>query len=181
MGPLKFYILYRTFGLYVLSRVKLCLFWFCNGLSLADLRVWRTNPGSVFDYDPAEDNIQSRSLHMMSGKMRHFEASWRAMFKVGSTTCNQPAFTVDVLFFILLSRTQCVQTNILKTEKWKWSLWCHGCIFHFPDSASPAPQQGALPLHQRLERFGWWEVRGVPGRRPPHVPLQQRLHGLLHR
>ncbi|MGH0154124.1 UNVERIFIED_CONTAM: hypothetical protein FKN15_026264 [Acipenser sinensis] len=31
-----------------------------------DLRVWRTNPGSVFDYDPAEDNIQSRSLHSMS-------------------------------------------------------------------------------------------------------------------
>uniref|UniRef100_G3N6X8 Nebulin n=1 Tax=Gasterosteus aculeatus TaxID=69293 RepID=G3N6X8_GASAC len=31
-----------------------------------NLRVWRTNPGSVFDYDPAEDNIQSRSLHMMS-------------------------------------------------------------------------------------------------------------------
>ena len=35
--------------------------------SLAGLRVWRTNPGSVFDYDPAEDNIQSRSLHMISG------------------------------------------------------------------------------------------------------------------
>ncbi|XP_056146105.1 nebulin [Lampris incognitus] len=34
--------------------------------TLTDLRVWRTNPGSVFDYDPAEDNIQSRSLHMMS-------------------------------------------------------------------------------------------------------------------
>ncbi|KAI4876854.1 hypothetical protein NFI96_011088 [Prochilodus magdalenae] len=34
--------------------------------TIADLRVWRTNPGSVFDYDPAEDNIQSRSLHMMS-------------------------------------------------------------------------------------------------------------------
>ncbi|XP_057407768.1 nebulin isoform X7 [Balaenoptera acutorostrata] len=31
------------------------------------LRVWRTNPGSVFDYDPAEDNIQSRSLHMING------------------------------------------------------------------------------------------------------------------
>nr|XP_033800807.1 nebulin isoform X21 [Geotrypetes seraphini] len=31
-----------------------------------DLRVWRTNPGSIFDYDPAEDNIQSRSLHMLS-------------------------------------------------------------------------------------------------------------------
>ncbi|XP_033020609.1 nebulin isoform X10 [Lacerta agilis] len=31
-----------------------------------DLRVWRTNPGSVFDYDPAEDNIQSRSLHLIT-------------------------------------------------------------------------------------------------------------------
>ncbi|XP_048834928.1 nebulin isoform X16 [Brienomyrus brachyistius] len=34
--------------------------------TITDLRVWRTNPGSVFDYDPAEDNIQSRSLHKMS-------------------------------------------------------------------------------------------------------------------
>lgn len=34
---------------------------------LSGLRVWRTNPGSVFDYDPAEDNIQSRSLHMING------------------------------------------------------------------------------------------------------------------
>ncbi|KAM6892583.1 nebulin-like [Xenentodon cancila] len=33
--------------------------------TITDLRVWRTNPGSVFDYDPAEDNIRSRSLHMM--------------------------------------------------------------------------------------------------------------------
>uniref|UniRef100_A0A8P0TTF4 Nebulette n=1 Tax=Canis lupus familiaris TaxID=9615 RepID=A0A8P0TTF4_CANLF len=32
------------------------------------LRVWRTNPGSVFDYDPAEDNIQSRSLHLLNGR-----------------------------------------------------------------------------------------------------------------
>ncbi|XP_038645940.1 nebulin isoform X4 [Scyliorhinus canicula] len=37
-----------------------------EGESLTGLRVWRTNPGSVFDYDPAEDNIQSRSLHMLS-------------------------------------------------------------------------------------------------------------------
>ncbi|KAM9305836.1 nebulin [Gastrophryne carolinensis] len=37
---------------------------------LNDLRVWRTNPGSVFDYDPAEDNIQSRSLHMLSVQAR---------------------------------------------------------------------------------------------------------------
>lgn len=38
-----------------------------KAVSLTGLRVWRTNPGSVFDYDPAEDNIQSRSLHMISG------------------------------------------------------------------------------------------------------------------
>ncbi|XP_041432082.1 nebulin isoform X10 [Xenopus laevis] len=37
---------------------------------LSDLRVWRTNPGSVFDYDPAEDNIQSRSLHMLTVQAR---------------------------------------------------------------------------------------------------------------
>uniref|UniRef100_A0A8C6GUW6 Nebulin n=1 Tax=Mus spicilegus TaxID=10103 RepID=A0A8C6GUW6_MUSSI len=34
--------------------------------AITGLRVWRTNPGSVFDYDPAEDNIQSRSLHMIN-------------------------------------------------------------------------------------------------------------------
>ncbi|KAJ8283053.1 hypothetical protein COCON_G00055720 [Conger conger] len=34
--------------------------------TITGLRVWRTNPGSVFDYDPAEDNIQSRSLHLMT-------------------------------------------------------------------------------------------------------------------
>lgn len=49
---------------------------FLKDLSLSsDLRVWRTNPGSVFDYDPAEDNIQSRSLHMMSGEMRNSKRS----------------------------------------------------------------------------------------------------------
>ncbi|XP_058520460.1 nebulin [Ochotona princeps] len=34
--------------------------------TVTGLRVWRTNPGSVFDYDPAEDNIQSRSLHKLN-------------------------------------------------------------------------------------------------------------------
>ncbi|KAI4574981.1 hypothetical protein MJT46_004260 [Ovis ammon polii x Ovis aries] len=36
--------------------------------TVTGLRVWRTNPGSVFDYDPAEDNIQSRSLHMINAQ-----------------------------------------------------------------------------------------------------------------
>nr|XP_046211674.1 LIM zinc-binding domain-containing Nebulette-like isoform X7 [Oncorhynchus gorbuscha] len=30
------------------------------------LKVWRTDPGSIFDFDPVEDNIQSKSLHRLS-------------------------------------------------------------------------------------------------------------------
>lgn len=32
-----------------------------------DLKVWRTDPGSIFEFDPLEDNIQSMSLRRMSG------------------------------------------------------------------------------------------------------------------
>lgn len=32
-----------------------------------DLKVWRADPGSIFDYDPLEDNIQSKSLRRTSG------------------------------------------------------------------------------------------------------------------
>nr|XP_023404504.1 nebulette [Loxodonta africana] len=39
---------------------------------IVDLKVWRTDPGSVFDLDPLEDNIQSRSLHMLSEKASHY-------------------------------------------------------------------------------------------------------------
>ncbi|XP_045390460.1 nebulette isoform X4 [Lemur catta] len=39
---------------------------------IVDLKVWRTDPGSIFDIDPLEDNIQSRSLHMLSEKASHF-------------------------------------------------------------------------------------------------------------
>lgn len=42
--------------------------WFFDFFLLVkDLKVWRTDPGSIFDLDPLEDNIQSRSLHMLSG------------------------------------------------------------------------------------------------------------------
>uniref|UniRef100_A0AAQ5ZBD5 LIM zinc-binding domain-containing protein n=1 Tax=Amphiprion ocellaris TaxID=80972 RepID=A0AAQ5ZBD5_AMPOC len=34
---------------------------------IVDLKVWRTDPGSIFDFDPLEDNIQSKSLRRMSG------------------------------------------------------------------------------------------------------------------
>uniref|UniRef100_A0A1A8LYJ8 Nebulette n=1 Tax=Nothobranchius pienaari TaxID=704102 RepID=A0A1A8LYJ8_9TELE len=33
---------------------------------IVDLSVWRTDPGSIFDFDPVEDNIQSKSLRRMS-------------------------------------------------------------------------------------------------------------------
>uniref|UniRef100_A0A3B5B6R0 SH3 domain-containing protein n=1 Tax=Stegastes partitus TaxID=144197 RepID=A0A3B5B6R0_9TELE len=33
----------------------------------SNLKVWRTDPGSIFDFDPLEDNIQSKSLRRMSG------------------------------------------------------------------------------------------------------------------
>ncbi|KAG9283571.1 nebulette-like [Astyanax mexicanus] len=34
-------------------------------------QVWRTDPGSIFDFDPVEDNIQSRSLRRMSERPGH--------------------------------------------------------------------------------------------------------------
>ncbi|XP_043417635.1 nebulette isoform X7 [Prionailurus bengalensis] len=40
---------------------------------IVDLKVWRTDPGSIFDIDPLEDNIQSRSLHMLSEKASHYK------------------------------------------------------------------------------------------------------------
>ena len=40
----------------------------CHGCYLCeDLQVWRTDPGSIFDLDPVEDNIQSKSLQRLSG------------------------------------------------------------------------------------------------------------------
>ncbi|EPY72890.1 nebulette [Camelus ferus] len=44
---------------------------------IVDLKVWRTDPGSIFDIDPLEDNIQSRSLHMLSAlRITLFHAFW---------------------------------------------------------------------------------------------------------
>uniref|UniRef100_A0A8C4N6W6 Uncharacterized protein n=1 Tax=Eptatretus burgeri TaxID=7764 RepID=A0A8C4N6W6_EPTBU len=52
-----------------------------------ELRVWRTNPGSVFDYDPAEDNIQSRSLHLLNiTSLRRGSTSRSASAQSASTT-----------------------------------------------------------------------------------------------
>ncbi|XP_072364638.1 LIM zinc-binding domain-containing Nebulette-like isoform X1 [Scyliorhinus torazame] len=37
---------------------------------MGEFKVWRTDPGSIFDFDPLEDNIQSRSLHLLSEKAK---------------------------------------------------------------------------------------------------------------
>ncbi|XP_010000558.1 PREDICTED: nebulin [Chaetura pelagica] len=66
---------------------------------ITGLRVWRTNPGSVFDYDPAEDNIQSRSLHMISvqaqRRSREHSRSASALSISGGDEKSEPSDGVD--------------------------------------------------------------------------------------
>lgn len=76
---------------------------------------------------------------------------------------------IDLLLFI------CLYYVIIVLVFFKYVLW------DFERSSSPASQQGALTLHQRSERSGWWEIWGVPGCGPPHVPLQQRFHDYILR
>nr|XP_023656007.1 nebulette-like isoform X15 [Paramormyrops kingsleyae] len=39
---------------------------------VVDLKVWRTDPGSIFDFDPVEDNIQSKSLQKLTERAVHY-------------------------------------------------------------------------------------------------------------
>ncbi|XP_071591181.1 nebulette isoform X3 [Heliangelus exortis] len=43
---------------------------------IVDLKIWRTDPGSIFDIDPLEDNIQSRSLHMLSERASRYSKQY---------------------------------------------------------------------------------------------------------
>ncbi|XP_074767044.1 nebulin [Athene noctua] len=67
--------------------------------TLTGLRVWRTNAGSVFDYDPAEDNIQSRSLHMISvqaqRRSREHSRSASALSLSGGEERSEPSDGVE--------------------------------------------------------------------------------------
>ncbi|XP_039187429.1 nebulette isoform X6 [Crotalus tigris] len=45
---------------------------------IVDLKVWRTDPGSIFDLDPLEDNIQSKSLHVLLEKARRSQYHLRS-------------------------------------------------------------------------------------------------------
>lgn len=84
--------------------------WFPYGLSkvpswslgffllVKDLKVWRTDPGSIFDIDPLEDNIQSRSLHMLSGivwvPLFLWVLSWKLLMMDYRLLCGQHALWI---------------------------------------------------------------------------------------
>ncbi|XP_069715620.1 nebulette isoform X2 [Phaenicophaeus curvirostris] len=64
---------------------------------IVDLKVWRTDPGSIFDIDPLEDNIQSRSLHMLSERAsryskQHLHSTSLGDYKSDGSDTN-PAFS----------------------------------------------------------------------------------------
>uniref|UniRef100_H0X9Q1 Nebulette n=1 Tax=Otolemur garnettii TaxID=30611 RepID=H0X9Q1_OTOGA len=59
---------------------------------IVDLKVWRTDPGSIFDFDPLEDNIQSRSLRMLSEKASH---CWRHRSRSHSSSTFGPGLGDD--------------------------------------------------------------------------------------
>ncbi|NXT10888.1 NEBL protein, partial [Prunella fulvescens] len=50
---------------------------------IVDLKVWRTDPGSIFDIDPLEDNIQSRSLHMLSERASRYSKQYLRSTSLG--------------------------------------------------------------------------------------------------
>lgn len=71
----------KSWNIYQLNNVglfqSLLLSKSCSLLS-EDLKVWRADPGSIFDFDPLQDNIQSKSLRRMSGS----SGSSRNVFKL---------------------------------------------------------------------------------------------------
>ncbi|XP_032258725.1 nebulin [Phoca vitulina] len=63
--------------------------------TITGFRVWRTNPGSVFDYDPAEDNIQSRSLHMINAQAQRRGRSASALSVSGGEDKSEHSEAAD--------------------------------------------------------------------------------------
>lgn len=67
----------------------------CGGalltLSLCeDLKVWRSDPGSVFDLDPLQDDIQSKSLRRMSGSPDTPPHCWERSRIHRGMSCDRP-------------------------------------------------------------------------------------------
>nr|XP_040025838.1 nebulette-like [Gasterosteus aculeatus aculeatus] len=51
---------------------------------IVDLKVWRTDPGSIFDFDPLEDDIQSKSLRRMSERIERRPLSQQSVSSLTS-------------------------------------------------------------------------------------------------
>uniref|UniRef100_A0A671XAX4 SH3 domain-containing protein n=1 Tax=Sparus aurata TaxID=8175 RepID=A0A671XAX4_SPAAU len=70
---------------------------------IVDLKVWRTDPGSIFDFDPLEDNIQSRSLRRMSGSSPEHLLTKTALLQAETHTAAQMLMCVhetDLILFV---------------------------------------------------------------------------------
>lgn len=98
-------------------------------LLVKDLKVWRTDPGSIFDIDPLEDNIQSRSLHMLSGivwvPLFLWVLSWKLLMMNYRLLCGQGAVWIWSWEFRKLKEcTMSLQNNIsyLWKQNLQWSL-----------------------------------------------------------
>uniref|UniRef100_A0A8C2XVG1 SH3 domain-containing protein n=1 Tax=Cyclopterus lumpus TaxID=8103 RepID=A0A8C2XVG1_CYCLU len=52
--------------------------------SFVDLKAWRTDPGSIFDFDPLEDDVQSKSLRRTSGRSEELPSTrWSPLLPPG--------------------------------------------------------------------------------------------------
>lgn len=79
--------------------------------------MWRTDPGSIFDFDPLEDNIQSRSLRRMSGSSPEHLLTKTALLQAETHTAAQMLMCVhetDLILFVhvppvvIIVFTECV-------------------------------------------------------------------------
>lgn len=92
----------KSWNIYQLNNVglfqSLLLSKSCSLLS-EDLKVWRADPGSIFDFDPLEDNIQSKSLRRMSGSSGSsrnvFKLKYFAYLHTSLMTPHDPGFTIN--------------------------------------------------------------------------------------
>ncbi|XP_027450572.2 nebulette isoform X4 [Zalophus californianus] len=70
---------------------------------IVDLKVWRTDPGSIFDLDPLEDNIQSRSLHMLSADLvSSTRENASGILVLGTPSASDPHSGLQTVFLLQL-------------------------------------------------------------------------------
>ncbi|XP_035270252.1 nebulette-like isoform X29 [Anguilla anguilla] len=129
---------------------------------IVDLKVWRTDPGSIFDFDPVEDNIQSKSLQKMSERANRL-----------SRQQSQQS---------LHSQTQSVSS--LGSELWDKSLsvYSSSSAQQSQDRAPVLPGAYQQSGHQQgygyMHQTSMSSVRSVQS--PPHSTTMQRVYRALY-